>query len=488
MQTNPKKPKLDSFLIAVIFVISGTTLFVLSVFFGSQIISIIGLGLIFWGALFLLIPPPKHVEASFLITSALPNYLTIDRMLKYLIHKNEAYNIPPCPRDIYLPEHLEGLKEMVTFIPAENTEGIAEIEDIARGEFLIEKPSGLLIASPGVGLLDKIEQKHKIDFTKIPFGEIEETLLDFLNELYLAKEIEITINENAIILKINDSLYKSLYSQKYNLKSINLFGCPLVNAAGCAIAKSVGKPTMIQKIETTPNGNTTTATFKIIDRTFEKRQKLIVDNERISLRRNELLEVINASISIVDLSFDILIGLQKKQINWQRLENYSEDFGEIFSFKGQSIPSLNVGFLKILSAIRSQIPKATSEEANTILNAIYGYFEGLNLDDDLKESVPNFLSTKSIILSYYTLNDLLLGKITGDKENKKEKHHLKSVLQILANSTDFKVDIEKLEASIDVVFPENDLERVVDASREIFKEPLQQLSSLYSWFLRKNQL
>ncbi len=180
MQINPKKPKLDSFLIAVIFIVSGITLFVLSVFLGSQIISIIGLGLIFWGALFLLIPPPKHVEASFLITSSLPDYMTIDRMLKYLIPKNEAYNIPPCPRDIYLPEHLEGLKEMVTFIPAEHTDGIAEIEDIARGEFLIEKPKGLLIASPGVGLLDKIEQKHKIDFTKIPLSEVDGALLNFL--------------------------------------------------------------------------------------------------------------------------------------------------------------------------------------------------------------------------------------------------------------------------------------------------------------------
>jgi len=436
----------------------------------------------------LLIPPPKHVEASFLITSSLPDYLTIDRMLKYLVSKNEAYNIPPCPRDIYLPEHLEGLKEMVTFIPAEYTDGIAEIEDIARGEFLIEKPRGLLIASPGVGLLDKIEQNHKIDFTKIPFSEIEETLLDFLNELYLAKEIQITINENEIILRIHDSLYKNLYSQKNNLKSINLLGCPLINTAACAIAKSVGKPTMIQEIKTTPNGNTTTATFKIINRTFEKRQKLIVDNEKISLRRNELLEVINASILIVDLSFDILIGLQKKQINWQLLENYSKDFGEIFSFKGQSIPSLKVDFSKILSAIQSQIPRVISEEANNILNVIYCYFEGLNLDDDFKESIPNFLSTKSIILSYYTLNDLLLGKIIGDKENKKEKYHLESVLHILTNSTGFNVEIEKLIASIDRVFPENDLESVVDTTREIFKEPLQRPSSLYSWSERKNQL
>jgi len=486
MLIDPKKPKLDSFLIAIIFIVSGITLFVLSVLLGSQIISIIGLGLIFWGALFLLTPPPKHVEASFLITSSLPDYMTIDRMLKYLIPKNEAYNIPPCPRDIYLPEHLEGLKEMVTFIPAEHTNGIAEIEDIARGEFLIEKPKGLLIASPGVGLLDKIEQKHKIDFTKIPLSEVEGALLNFLDELYLAKKIDISINENEVTLKINDSLYKNLYNQENNLKSVFLLGCPLVNTAACAIAKSAGKPTMIQEIKTTPNGNTITATFKIINRTFEKRQKLIEDNEKILLRRNELLEVINASIGIVDLSFDILIGLQKKQINWQRLEDYSKDLGETFSFIGQSLPSLNLSFVKIYSAIKSQIPKETSKEANNILNMIYSYFDSLNLDDDLKESVPNFLSAKTIILSYYTLNDLLLGRIVGDKENTKEKHQLESILQILTNNTDFKVNMEELQTSIDKLIPENDLESVIDNSREIFKEQLQKMSSLYSWSMKKN--
>jgi hypothetical protein len=481
MQKKPDNPKLNSVLIGLIFLISGIILFNISLFSGSQIISLIGLGLTFWGALFLLIPPPKHVEASFLITSSLPNYMTIDRMLNYLTHKNEAYNIPPCSRDIYLPEHLEGLKETVTFIPAEHSDGIAEIEDIARGKFLIEKPKGLLIASPGVGLLDKIEQKRNTDFTKIPLNELDETLPYLLSELNLAKEIEMATNENEIILQINGSLYKNLYSQKYNLKSINLLGCPLVNAAACAIAKSTGKPTLIQEIKTTPNGKTTTATFKIFNRKFEAYQKLTEDNGQVLLRRNELLGVIKASIGIVDLSFDILMGLQKKRINWQRLEDYSKDLGENFSFTGQSMPTLNLNFQKISSAIKRQVPKETSKEADNILKVIHGYFGSLSLDDDIKESVPNFLSAKTIILSYYTLNDLLLGKVVGDKETKKEIHQLESVLQILANNTEFKVNIEELKASIDKVIPENDLQSVIDGSRGIFKEQLKHLSSLYSW-------
>ena len=89
------------------------------------------------------------------------------------------------------------------------------------------------------------------------------------------------------------------------------------------------------------------------------------------------------------------------------------------------MPPLNLDFLKISSAINSQNLQKTSKEAYNILKTIFEYFNGLSVDDDFKESVPNFQSAKTIILAYYALNDLLLGKLVGDKENKKESHNLK---------------------------------------------------------------
>jgi hypothetical protein len=488
MQEKSEKTRIDSFLVAIIFLIFGITLLALSVFSSSQIVSIIGLGLTFWGALFLLIPPPKHIEASFLITSTLPDYMTIDRMLTYLNPENEAYNIPPCPRDVVLPEHLEGLKDMVTFIPAGLTEGMAEIEDIARGHFFIEEPKGLLITSPGIALLDRIEQKGKIDFSKIPFDELDETLPHLLSGLYLSQEIKLTTSESDLTLQVDGSLYKNLYSEKYNLKSINLLGCPLVNATACAIAKSIGKPTMIQEIKTTPNGKTTTATFRIVNRKFEKLQKLTEGFDKVSLRTNELVDVIDASIGIVDLSFNILIGLQKKHINWQLLEEVSKGFGDTFSFVGQSIPPLNLGFETISLAIKRQIPADISEEAYNVLKVIYSYFDSLSFDDDLPESVPNFPGAKAIILSYYTLNDLLLGRVVGDKENKKEPPQLEKLLQTLAEGTVFKVNFRELMDSIELVKLEDDLMQKIDDCRMIFKEQLMPINPIFSRLVSKRKL
>jgi hypothetical protein len=196
------------------------------------------------------------------------------------------------------------------------------------------------------------------------------------------------------------------------------------------------------------------------------------DELRAVLRGNERLGVINASIGIVDLSFNVLIGLSEKPINWRRLEGYSKGFRKNLNFTGQLIPSLNLDFSKLFSAIKRQITEETSREAWNIMKGIYGYFDRLSLDDDVKGDVPNFLTTKAIILSYYLLNDILLGKAVGDKENKQQKAQLETVLQDLFDHSTFKVNVEELKANIDEVFAEADLERVIEDSRGIFKEQL----------------
>ena len=208
---------------------------------------------------------------------------------------------------------------------------------------------------------------------------------------------------------------------------------------------------------------------------LEEHTKSLENEGKATLRRNELLGIINTSIGFIDLSFDILIGLQEKRINWEQLEGCSKVFGENLSFTGQTMPPFNLDFSKVSSAIKRQVAKETSKDAYNILKAIYGYFNGLSLDDGLQDCRPNFQNVKALILAYYTLNDLLLGKVVGDKENKEENSQLEMVLQNLANETNFKVNIDELMDSIDRTSLESDRESVIEKSRGIFKEQLSQL-------------
>jgi hypothetical protein len=256
--------KLSYVKIAKIFLAFGIIILGLSVYSASAILGFIGLGLTFWGCLFILVTPQKHVESSFLDISVMPEYLTIDRIITDLKPKGEAHWIPPSPKDVDMPEHLKGFKEMVIFIPSNEVFEMVPIEELAKGKFQIKNPKGVLLSPPGLGIINKIEQKRDTNLSKIPFSDLPETLPQLIGDLNLSKEIKVTVKENEGTIQVTESLYKDLYSQKYNLKSVHLLGCPIFNAVACAIAKSSGKSVTIQKLKTSPDGQTTTANFRVV--------------------------------------------------------------------------------------------------------------------------------------------------------------------------------------------------------------------------------
>jgi hypothetical protein len=208
----------------------------------------------------------------------------------------------------------------------------------------------------------------------------------------------------------------------------------------------------------------------------EDQESLSEKNEKAALRGSELSKVISASMRMVDLSFDVLIGLQEKRINWQQFES-SDGFGENMNFTGQSIPPLNLDFSKFSSAIRKQIPKETAKEAYNILQAVYSYFSALSLDDEIEASIPNFQDAKAMISAYFMLNDLWLGKVAGDNENKKEKGQLETVLKNLAEKSNFKVNVEELWSCLDKTSLESETASAIEDSRAIFKEQLKLLQT-----------
>ncbi len=207
---------------------------------------------------------------------------------------------------------------------------------------------------------------------------------------------------------------------------------------------------------------------------IEEHRKMLESNEKSALRRSELLGAINASIGTVDLSFDILASLHVKRINWQQLEDSSKGFGNSLNFIGKTLPPLSLDFSGIAGAIERQVPKETSKEVFSILKSIYGYFNGLNPEEDINETHPNFKNAKDAISAYYTLNDLLLGKIAGDKDSKKESLALETILQSLAKESDVRVNFEELMGNINKMSLD-DRESVIQDSREIFKEQLKNI-------------
>ena len=251
--------------IAVLFLVPGILSLLFSILYESQVPAFVGLGLTFWGALFFLLRPVKYVAGDLLYSLAHSSYSTIDRIIKDFGYKGASYHIPPYPKDVFLPEHLKGLKEAVVFISALKESVMPSIEEIADSKFRLGDSKGILMTSPGAGLLSQLEKEVNIDFAKMKLAELCEVLPRVISEnLSLAKAMELTLDENQVQLRLFGSLYKNLYSRESGLKSISILGCPLVSAVACALAKTSGKPVMIQNQKISPDGSMIGIWYRIV--------------------------------------------------------------------------------------------------------------------------------------------------------------------------------------------------------------------------------
>jgi len=233
--------------IGIAFIVPGVAALIFSILEDSQILAFIGLGLTFWGALFLFIKPVRYVKGELLHSTSLSSYLTVDRIIKDLKFKGKSYYIPPYPKDVYLPEYLKGLKEMTVFISASRGSSIPSIEEMAKSKFLLKNPNGICISPPGLGLLIQFERELGTDLTKMDLDSFLEALPPLITEnIHLAKQADIKRKNGKLMLRMFNSIYSDLYT-KEKLKSVYLLGCPLVSAIACAIAKSSGKVVTIDK-------------------------------------------------------------------------------------------------------------------------------------------------------------------------------------------------------------------------------------------------
>jgi hypothetical protein len=204
---------------------------------------------------------------------------------------------------------------------------------------------------------------------------------------------------------------------------------------------------------------------------LEELKKNRQQKEKMDLRKTELISAFNTVLPAVDVSFDVLLGLHKKRVDWTQLENDTKAWGTPLSFRAQSLPPLDLDYSKATAAVKAQVAKETAKETFEVLKTVHAYFMDLKPEEDIGESSPNFEHVKALLLAYYTLNDLLLAKAVGDKDSKKELAFLEEKLKFLSDATAFKVEVAPLMAPIEAAVGEcNGL----DEARAVFLDRMKQ--------------
>jgi len=213
-----------------------------------------------------------------------------------------------------------------------------------------------------------------------------------------------------------------------------------------------------------------------IQNLIQERQKNLENEAKANQRKHKLAELIDATVCIVDLLFDVLMAMQVKTVNWINLESYANSLREKMCLTQQTLAPLNLDFSNITDTIKSQAPEKASREIFDLLNSIYGYFDNLELKEEPEKEHPNIADAKAAILASYALNDLFLGKIVGEKDDQKESQVLDITLQNLAKDTNFKINYQDLKVDLDKIDSYAESENIIESIREIFKEQLRNIS------------
>lgn len=227
---------------AVVFLFFGTVSLVLSIVFTSYILAFVGLGLTFWGVLFLFISPVTYVKSSLVDSTVAPLLITLDKMLTQLNYQGNVTYLPP--------RSLKGAKEGVLFIAAEKNSVLPSIEDVSPGK-IFTNPNGICLAPLGHGLVDLFEEELGIDLFKTDFDFLQSNLPRLLIEdLELVKGFEMDINGDIVHVKMRGSVYSNVCSEVRKLTNIcSRVGCPICSAIAQALAKATAKAVTIEKTQ-----------------------------------------------------------------------------------------------------------------------------------------------------------------------------------------------------------------------------------------------
>jgi len=213
------------------------------------------------------------------------------------------------------------------------------------------------------------------------------------------------------------------------------------------------------------------AIFEEVDSALKK-QKETLETERTPPQiPNDLIDTIKASLETTDSLFDILMSLHGR-FDWNRLENAlksSEENANLLPIQKTGI--MIIDFTKLESTIRNNRLEEISKEVYDTLKSLSGQLNELALNNVLPEKVhPDYEDAKRIILAYYTLNDIIIGTIVGDKEINRERNELAAMLEGLAKTVELHIDVDAIIRVSDRLVNEKVDESLIEQNRRVFKQ------------------
>lgn len=269
----PKKKQSKLTEASVISIIAlGVATLLISTFYTSSFLAIIGFTLVFWGAILLYTTPAKHLFFDLLSAAAEPSSANIERILKEYGLNQKGIYMPPTSSNVGLSDRwstLQDSESSIVFIPEGPNLPLPKLgQDSANSNNNGKR--GVYITPPGQALCKIFELHADKSFTRLDFRQLQRILPRVLKELELAETVDIRTEENIITVEVRRSILDQICKEtNIHPQTHKQVGCLLSSAIACALVKVIGEPLTILNETRDPLTKTIEIQYQIISKKEE---------------------------------------------------------------------------------------------------------------------------------------------------------------------------------------------------------------------------
>jgi hypothetical protein len=220
----------------------------MSVVYENRILSFVGLGLTFWGAILFYVGPEDYVKGTILSAVAISSMANLSRVIKD----------KPLGKAVYLPpRYLRDFESSRVYWMTEETSSLPTPEEIQQKEeepFSSTSTDGFLVVPPGAALMRLSESKLKKSFAKVDMKFLESNLPRLFTEsLEICGKMEMQVGTRKVNVAMEDSVERYILREEpENYDQLaKAIGWPVTSAIACALAKCTGEPVVIEKHQAT---------------------------------------------------------------------------------------------------------------------------------------------------------------------------------------------------------------------------------------------
>jgi len=254
--------------ITLVLLSAGIIALAFSINFSLSVLALVGLGLVFWSAILLYIRPEKYVKESLFAKATSSSLVGLDEILRELGYKSKGIYLPP--------QYLEASESSKVYMSTRSDSPLPSSEQIQsqKDRVFLNNPWSILITPPGAELSKLFEEKLRTSFTAVDLQYLEQRLPSLLTEeLQIADNFEITGENGCVHVRIESSVCGDMHREAEALSLSHIYdslGCPLCSAIATALAKTTGKPVIIEKELISEDGKTFEIEYRLLEQPKEK--------------------------------------------------------------------------------------------------------------------------------------------------------------------------------------------------------------------------